>query len=53
MVNRENIDPYVCGNHANRCVTRVSVIYQKVGIPIAANGRNCTTLTSCNDPTWG
>ena len=52
VINRENIDPYVCGNHAHRCKTRVSEVYRDAATPIEANGRNCTSITSCNDPTW-
>ena len=50
---RENIDPFICGNHANRCGMKVSEIYRNAGVPIEANGNNCTTITQCNDPTWG
>ena len=52
VINRENIDPYVCGHHANRCGTKVSEVYEMVGAPIAANGNSCKDFTSCNDPTW-
>ena len=50
---KENIDPWICGNHADRCGTRVSEVYQVAGVPIQANGQSCNSVDQCNDETFG
>ena len=50
---KENIDPYVCGHHANRCGTRVSEVYETAGASMDSNGPSCGNIYECNDPTFG
>merc|ERR1712110_1033805 len=51
---KESINPWICGNHADRCGTRASEIYQVAGVPMeAANGQSCDNVEQCNDPTFG
>ena len=50
---KESIDPWICGNHADRCGTRVSEVYEIAGVPMEANGPSCSTIEECNSQTFG
>ena len=50
---RENIDPYVCGHHANHCEYKASEVYALAGASMDANGPSCDNDIECNDPTFG
>ena len=50
---KEDVDPYVCGNIARRCKTKVSEVYLASGTPMSANGEKCKNFIECNDPSHG
>ena len=49
----EAVNPYVCGHQAERCMMKISEVYEVAGVPMEIVGEPCKNFEECNSKNHG